>query len=97
MILPSVFIFNLVISKLKVVKFSKFFEIYFFRLTLKEPILLILFVWVNIIQMKNKDFQYFSNIGCSNSANIRLLIYFQHSIMEAKYSQNISKCKEYLK
>jgi len=62
MISPSVFIFNLVISKLKVVKFSKFFEIYFFRLTLKEPILLILFVWVNFIQIKNKDFQYFSNI-----------------------------------
>jgi hypothetical protein len=38
----QVFLFSkLVVSKLKVVKFSKFFEIYFFRLTLKEPILLI--------------------------------------------------------
>jgi hypothetical protein len=62
MISPSVFIFNLVVSKLKVVKFSKFFEIYLFRLTLKEPILLNLFVWVNFVQIKNKDFQYFSNI-----------------------------------
>jgi len=59
-----VFLFSkLVISKLKVVKFSEFFEIHFFRLTLKESILLIfLIVWVNFIQMKNKDFQYFSNI-----------------------------------
>jgi hypothetical protein len=86
MISPNVFIFNLVASKLKIVKFSKFFEFFFLRLTLKEPILLILFVWVNFIQIKNKDFQYFSYIFCSNSANIRLLIYFQHSTMEAKYS-----------
>jgi hypothetical protein len=39
MVSTSVFIFNLVVSKFSIVKFSKFFEIYFLKLTLKEPIL----------------------------------------------------------
>ncbi len=56
----SVFIFNFVVSKLQVLKFSKLFEINFLRLTLKEPILSKT-NWVISIQIKNKCFQYFPN------------------------------------
>jgi hypothetical protein len=39
MMSTSLFIFNTVVSKLEVVKFSKKIQNYFFKLTIKEPIL----------------------------------------------------------
>jgi hypothetical protein len=93
MISPSVFIFNLVVSKLKVMKFSKNFEIYFFRLTLKEPNSPDFVCLGQFYSNKEQRFPIFFKYFCSNSANIRVLIYSQHSIMEAKYSQNISNAR----
>ncbi len=61
MIPQSVFIFNLVVSKVQVMEFFIFLKFYFFRLTLKEPNLS-KNKMVNFIQIKNKYFQYFPNI-----------------------------------
>jgi hypothetical protein len=48
-----------VVSKLSVVKFSKFFEIYFFRSTLKEPIVPKK-IWVYFYSNKDQRFPIFS-------------------------------------
>jgi hypothetical protein len=62
MIPPNVFIFNLVVSKLYVVKFAKFFENLFFQINTKRKNSPKKKNRVNFIQIKNKDFQYFPNI-----------------------------------